>query len=280
MARRFYLLVFSALMTAATLAPHTRAATVVPQVYVTFDGTLSGTAYTLGAGELDNSFTFGGNGSVSITGGVADVPGNTDFSSGFLFSGADLVAEEGLGSLQTTNWITEAVVQFDVAAASQPDGPAPGDNDNYNHFLDVQGDTFYRFNGDDRSPKITQFGYWNGSTEPNLTTSDPPANQWLHVGLVWTAGTNTLEAFVNGASQGAVSSASPFDVSSPNIGYGFFSRFLNRSMDGKLDGVAFSTFTGAFDAGADFQLEVVPEPSTTALAVIGLVAAARLRRKK
>jgi hypothetical protein len=58
-------------------------------------------------------------------------------------------------------------------------------------------------------------------------------------------------------------------VSSPNIGYGFFSRFLNRSIDGKLDSVAFSTYAGAFDASSDFQLPVVPEPSAIALKALG-----------
>jgi hypothetical protein len=283
MTRRSYSLVYSALLTlAATLPLHAYGAAVTKQVYVTFDGTLTGVAYTLGAGEIDNSFTFTGNGSVTISAGVADIPGNVDFSSGFLFSGADLVAEESLGSLQTTNWITEAVIRLDVPVADQPDGPAPGDNDNYNHFLDVQGDTFYRFNGDDHLPKDTDFGYWNGSTQPGLTVSNPPVDHWVHVALVWTAGTNTLEAFLGGVSQGAVNSGSPFDVSNPNVGYGFFSRFLNRSMDGKLDSVAFSTYTGTFAAPTDFQLPVlaVPEPSTTALALMGFAVVARVRRKK
>jgi len=259
------LLALSAVLTLAVLAD---AASVTPQVYVTFDGVLAGNSYTLGGGEIDNSFTFGANGSVSITGGVADVPGDTDFTSGFLFSGADLVAEEVLGSLRTTNWIT-----------GQPDGPAPGDNDNYNHFLDVQGDTFYRFTGDDRPAKITQFGYWNGSEEPSAVVTDPSAGQWHHVALVWEAGTNTLEAFLDDVSQGALSSGAAFDVSSPNIGYGFFSRFLNRSFDGKLDGVAFSTFTGDFDPASDFQLSCIPEPSSIVLLTVALGGLAWVRKK-
>jgi hypothetical protein len=40
------------------------------------------------------------------------------------------------------------------------------------------------------------------------------------------------------------------------VGYGFFARFLNRAIDGKLDSVAFSTFTGAFNPATDFQLTV------------------------
>jgi hypothetical protein len=266
---------FSALVAALALAAVADAATVTPQVLVNFNGTLSGPSYTLGAGELDNSFTFGANGSVSITDGVADVPGDTDFTSGFYFSGADL----GVGPLTVQNWITEACIWLDVPVASQPDGPAPGDNDNYNHFLDVQGDTFYRFAGDNRPVKVTQFGYWNGMEEPSAVVPDPSAGQWHHAALVWTAATNTLEAFLDDVSQGSVSSAAAFDVSSPNIGYGFFSRFLNRSFDGKLDGVAFSTFTGDFDPDTDFQLSCIPEASSVVLFLIALGGLALVRKK-
>jgi hypothetical protein len=54
---------------------------------------------------------------------------------------------------------------------------------------------------------------------------------------------------------------------------------LNRSFDGKLDAVAFSTFTGDFAAGSDFQLPVVPEPTSAALLAIALGAMAMVRRK-
>jgi hypothetical protein len=255
-------------MPAAVIALVTtiNAATVTRQVYVTFDGSLAGTTYTLGPGELDNSLSFASNGAATVSGGVGDVPGNTDFTSGFYFDGPSL----GVGSLQTANWISEAVMTLDVPVAQQPDGPG-GEGDDYNHFLDVRGDLFYRFNGDGQTPKITQFGYWNGSSEPSLGTPDPTANQPHHVALVWTAATNQLEAFLDGASQGAVSSASPFEVPSRNVGYGFFSRFLNRAMDGKLDAVAFSTFDGAFNPATDFQLRVIPEPHSIVLIVIGFL---------
>jgi adhesin HecA-like repeat protein len=255
------------LSAALALASSASAAAVTQQVLVNFDGSLAGTTYTLGAGEIDNTGgTFGSNGSASISGGVADIPGNVDLTSGFYFDGPSL----GLaGGLTGNSWITEACMLLDVPVASQPDGPG-GEGDDYNHFLDVQGDTFYRFNGDGNNPKISQFGYWDGASEPTMTTSDPSANQYHHVALVWTAGTNSLEAFLDGASQGSVSTGSPFDVSSRNVGYGFFSRFLNRAIDGHLDAVAFSTYTGTFDPASDFQLACVPEPSSLALLTIAL----------
>jgi Concanavalin A-like lectin/glucanases superfamily/PEP-CTERM motif len=268
----------SALAAALTFAVAVRAASVTPQVLVNFDGSLAGNVYTLGAGELDNSFTFGANGSVSIAGGVADVPGDVDLSSGFLFSGADLVSEQALGSLKTTNWITEALYMPDVPAASQPS--PDGNTNNYgNHFLDVQGDTFYRYDGFGRTPKITDFGYWDGGAEDVEPAGEPTVGVFNHVALVWNASTNTVEAYLNGVSQGTASTGSAFDVSSPNIGYGFFSRFLNRAVDGKYDAVAFSTFTGTFDAASDFQLAVVPEPGSIALLTIALGGLALVRRK-
>ena len=174
--RLFWIVPCLALTMVIALAPAAGAATVTKQVLVNFGGSLTGTAYTLGPGELDNSFSFASNGSASISGGVADLPGSTDLTSGFYFDGPSL----GLGSLQTVNWISEAVMSLDVPVAQQPDGPG-GEGDDYNHFLDVRGDLFYRFNGDGQNPKITQFGYWNGSTEPSMTTSDPSANQMHHV---------------------------------------------------------------------------------------------------
>jgi hypothetical protein len=95
---------------------------------------------------------------------------------------------------------------------------------------------------------------------------------------VWNSGTNTLSAYLNGAPQGSVS-GNPFEVPSVNVGYGFFSRtgFLNRAIDGKLDAVAFSTYTGTFVPGTDFQLPV-PEPSSLLLLTISIFAlASRVR---
>jgi hypothetical protein len=222
-------------------------------VHVNFSGSLAGTTYTLGPGELDTTGTFQGNGAATVSGGVADIP--TD-SSGFFFNSTSL------GNLRTQNWITEARINLDVPVASQPNGAQP-----FNHFLDVQGDTFYRF---DSSPKVTRFGYWDGTNEPTMITANPAAGSYSHVALVWNSGTNTLSAYLNGAPQGSVS-GNPFEVPSVNVGYGFFSRtgFMNRAIDGKLDGVAFSTFTGAFNAVTDFQLQV-PEPSSLLLLTISM----------
>ncbi|MGD9634805.1 MAG: alpha-L-fucosidase [Pirellulales bacterium] len=237
----------AAVLTIVFLAPNgVQGAAVTRQVFVHFNGTLTpGNAYMLGAGEIDVTGTFRKNGAATITGGVADVPGNVDATSGFLFNAATLP------SLTATNWVSEAILIPDVPTASQ--------SGTFNHLLDVQGDLFYRYNGNGAG-KISQIGYWNGSSEPTSTVPSLPTAQYSHIALTWTAATHTLTGFLNGVSVGSVSSASVFATPSTNVGYGFFARtgFLNRAFDGKLEAVAFSTYTGAFNPGfgpgLDFQL--------------------------
>jgi alpha-L-fucosidase len=244
--RGWFAPVAAALTIVGLLLTSARGATVTRQLFVHFNGTLtSGNAYALGAGEIDVTGTFRKNGSATIVGGVADVPGNVDATSGFLFNAASLA------SLTTTDWVSEAILIPDVPNANQPG--------TFNHLLDVQGDLYFRLNGNGAS-KITQLGYWNGSSEPTTVVSNLPAGRTSHVALTWTAATRTLTGYVDGVSVGSVSSASAFATPSTNVGYGLFARsgFQNRAFDGKLDAVAFSTYSGTFNpgygAGFDFQL--------------------------
>ena len=237
----------------AVVAESIRAATVTRQLYVRFNGGLpGGNAYALGPGELDVTGTFRRNGAATIALGVADIPGNVNASSGFFFNAATLPA------LTTTNWVAEAVLVPDVPLASQPGA--------FNRFIDVEGDVFFRFNGNGM-PKITQFGYWDGSTEPTITTPELLTNRYSHTALTWNAATRRLEAFIDGVSLGAVSTGNVFAAPSTNVGFGFFARtgFMNRAFDGKLAGIAFSTFTGTFNPGFgpefDFQLDPNDAPS-------------------
>lgn len=241
-----------------------QAATVTRQVFINFNGTLpSGNTYTLGPGELDVTGTFRKNGSATIAGGVADVPGNVNATSGFLFSSASLP------SLTTASWISEAVLVPDVPASGQPGA--------FNHFLDVRGDLFFRYNGNTAAPKFTQFGFYDGSTEPNRTTPDLSTDQYSHVALVWNAGARTLEGYIDGVSQGTLSTGNVFATPSVNVGYGFFARtgFLNRAFDGKLASVAFSTYSGAFSPGfglgGDFQLDPTDTPALVLELVVNTV---------
>jgi len=269
-----------AVLALATIATAPARAVVTPRVLINFNGTLTGAIYNLAPGEIDQSLSFAANGSATVAGGLGDVPGNLDpttagpgnveglgttTGSGFYFYGNLL----GLGSLTAQNWISEALVRLDVPVNSQPA--------TFNHFLDIQGDTFYRF--DSPPNKITRFGYWDGSSEPTATTAGLSNTNFSHVALVWNAASSSLEGFLNGVSQGVLD-ANNFDVSSPRVGYGFFARFYNRGIDGKLDGVAFSTFTGAFNGPSDFRLPIaVPEPSCIALSALALGFVNLVRRK-
>jgi hypothetical protein len=241
-----------------------QAATVTRQVYINFDGTLTGgNTYALGPGELDVTGTFRKNGGASIAGGVADVPGNLNAASGFVFSSATLPA------LTTTNWISEALVLPDVPAAAQPG--------TFNHLLDVRGDLFYRYNGNTAAPKFMHYGFYDGSTETSDTTPELSTTQYSHVALAWNASTRTLQGFVDGVSQGTLSTGNVFATPSVNVGYGFFARtgFMNRAIDGKLDAVAFSTYTGTlnpgFGTGFDFQLDPADAPSLALELVVNTI---------
>lgn len=227
------------------------AATVTPQVRVGFGGVLSNFTYSLGAGELDATGSFAANGSATIANGMADLPGDQDSTSGFYFNSSNL------GSLATQNWLAEVVLSPDVVTANQPGA--------FNNFIDIQGDTYFRFNGNGQV-KAPEFGFYDGTEEHVDTTVAPvPADRSGHLALTWVAATNTLEAFVNGVSQGTVTSTVPFTEPNTRVGFGFFGRdgFIGRAIDGQLDAVAFSTFTGAFNPASDFQLNA-PAPKLTA----------------
>src|SRR5262249_628064 len=137
------------------------------------------------------------------------------------------------------------------------------------------------YDGFGQNPKIVDFGYYASGPdqEPKQTVPDLPLDSFSHVALVWNAGTKTLSGYLNGVSQGSVSSGANFGVSRPNVGYGFFSRFLDRAVDGKLDAVAFSTFSGDFNPATDLQLTGVPEPATFLLLTIALGGLALVRKK-
>ena len=232
------------------LAP---AATVSRKLFVSFDGTLSGgNSYNLGPGELDVTGSFRKNGGATVATSVADIPGNVSASSGFLFDSS------ALGALTTQSWVTEAVLLPDVPASSQPG--------TFNHFLDVQGDVFFRYNSNGPQKNV-QYGFWDGSSEPTDNTPDLSTTLYSHVALVWNASSRSMQGFINGVSQGTLSTGNYFATPNTNIGYGFFARngFLNRAFDGKLASVAFSTFTGAFNpgfgTGFDFQLDPSGAPA-------------------
>ena len=241
----------------APAAASSGATTYTNQLLVTFAGSLSGTAYTPGAGEVDNTGTFKANGTPTIVLGKAQLDGGTS-NDGFDFN------PTSLGALTTQNWVAEAILSFDAFETGQ------------RTMIDVQGDTDFRVNN---SANGLEANFWDGPpANPNITASLPTTGATAHYALVWNASTNVLTTYIDGTSIGSTSGSGAFATSdATNVSFGYFGRsgFDNRSIDGSLDAVSFSTFTGAFDASRDFA---IPEPSTFALLGLGLLAFLPRRR--
>ena len=232
------------------------ATTYTNQVLVRFDGSVSGSSYTLGTGEVDTTGSFKANGTPTINLGTASLDGGTS-NDGFDFN------PTSLGALTTQNWVAEAILSFDTFQTGQ------------RTIIDVQGDTDIRVNNNGNGLEAL---YWDGSTtNPVLTASLPSTGTFIHYALVWDAATTSLTAYIDGVSIGTSDHGTFATPDTSNVSFGYFGRatFDDRSIDGSLDAVAFSTFTGTFDPGSDFT---IPEPSALWLAGLGLLPLLRRRR--
>ncbi len=217
------------------------AATLDPAVLVRFNGSVSGTTYTLGVGEFDDTSSFKANGTPTISAGTASLDGGTS-NDGFDFN------PTSLGTLTTQNWVAEAIISFDAFESGQ------------RTMIDVQGDTDLRVHS---TPTNLQAGYWDGSTFGSVTTPIPATGTSAHYALVWDAAASSLTAYVNGVSIGTVNNNAYAVPDASNVSFGYLGRsgFDNRSIDGLIDSVSFATFTGtAFDPATDFQLFTPPPP--------------------
>lgn len=226
------------------------AATLNPVVRVHFDGSVSGTTYTLAPGEFDTTGTFKASATPTIAAGVAALDGGTNVN-GTAQDGFDF-NPTSLGALTTQNWVAESIVSFDVITSG------------FRTLIDVQGDCDFRVNN---AATLLEALYWDGSTDgPVLTTPLPALGTFVHYALVWNAAATSLTAYVNGVAIGTTDHATFAVPDASNVSFGYFGRggFDNRGIDGSLDGVAFATFTGTFDPDADFQL-FTPAPPITGL---------------
>lgn len=218
------------------------------KLLVNFDGTLDGTTYTLGEGEIDVTSTFKANGVPNVSNGVATLnPGNEMGPDGFDINPGTL------GSLTTQNWVAETVVTYQSTGT----GTTPV-------LIDVQGDTNLRLR-DLLNDNVLQLFYWNGSAVQQQFAALPPTGVKVHLALAWNAGTATLTGYVNGVSIGSLS-AGGFATPDPStLSFGYFGRtgFEGRGIDGILDAVAFQTGTAAFNPATGFLLEI-PQAQTFA----------------
>jgi hypothetical protein len=233
---------YTVLLAILSIAGTSYASTVLTQqLLINFDGSIVGDTYTLGAGEVDTTGTFAGSSSPTISGGFADLTGGTD---GFQINATSL------GTLTTQNWVAETLVSFDSFGGGQLT------------VMDVQGDTSFRINN---AGTLLEANYWDGGTGGSVTAALPSTGTEVHLAYVWDAAATSLTAYVDGISIGTIDNNAFATPDTNNISFGYFGRsgFEGRGIDGQLNGVAFSTFTGTFDEVSDFQL--VPEPSTYAL---------------
>ena len=209
---------------------------------VNFDGTLDGTVYTPGPGEIDVTNTFKSNGTPSLSGGLATLnPGNENGPDGFDINPAIL------GSLVTQNWVAEVLLTYQSTGAGG-EGTTPV-------LIDVLGDCNLRLR-DEADNNVLQMFYWNGSSAQQQFAPLPPSGTKVHIAYAWDAGAGTLTGYVNGVSFGS-SNGGPFATpDSTNVSFGYFGRngFTGRGIDGVLDAVAFQTGTATFNPTNDFLI--------------------------
>lgn len=213
------------------------------QLLIRFDGSLDGTVYTLGEGEIDTTATFKANGVPTLSNGVATLnPGNENGPDGFDINPA------GLGNLTTQNWVAEAVLTYQSSGSVETTPVV----------MDVQGDCNIRLR-DEADAQVLQMFYWNGSSVQQRYTALPPSGVRVHIAYSWDAGTTTLTGYVNGvpfASAPGGAFTTP-DVSTLSFGYFGRTNFEGRGIDGTLDAVAFQTGTATFNPATDFR--ILPE---------------------
>lgn len=216
--------------------------TLTERLHILFNGSVSGSVYTLGSGETDTTGTFKANGSPTITAGAAALDGSaaTDANAdGFSFN------PSSLGSLTGQNWVAESIVSFDAFGGGQ------------RTIIDVLGDTDFRINNAGTS---LQAGYWDGSTFGSVSPALPALATPVHLALVWDAAATSLTAYVDGVSVGTVNNNAFATPDTTNVSFGYLGRsgLVGRGIDGSLDSVSFSTFTGAFAPANDFRLFTPP----------------------
>lgn len=227
-------------LSAATLLLTFPAHAVTTNLLINFDGSIAGNSYTLAAGEVDTTGTFGGNDFPSVNGGEADLGGGSD---GFQ------IDPTSIGALTTTDWVAETMVSFDTFGGGQLT------------IIDVQGDTDLRISNDGSALEV---GYWDGSTWEGRSAALPSAGTPVHLALVWNASASSLTAYVDGTSIGTVDNNTFATPDAGSLSFGYLGRtgHEGRGIDGQLAAVSFATSGSAIQV-EDFLL--LPEPSTYAL---------------
>lgn len=239
-----------------------------PLLKVEFKGSLSGTSYTLGPGEVD------------VTGTFAALQGTEVISNQFAILSA---AAGGQGFSVTNNIVdkgnrpeTNFIVEM-VFAPTLGTGQGVGQNNNYADIFSI-GSIYYSVAN--HSDAVFVLGYTSPTTYrlgmdallgtgANSSGSDLPAAGVLnHIALVYVLGpsrtNNLVRYYLNGNL--IVDDVAPDNGASASVGsvYATFgqavpgSSFIPRGLDGILGGVAYSTFSGVFSPRFNFQIARPP----------------------
>lgn len=211
------------------------------KLLVNFNGTLAGTVYTLGQGEVDQTLTFKANGAPNISNGLATInPGNEGGQDGFD------IDPNSLGDLRTQNWVAETLVTYQASGVPTENSPV---------VMDVQGDCNLRL-GEQNNAAALQMFYWNGSSGQQSLPPLPPNGVKVHLAFSWNASTATLTGYINGVSFGSISNGPFATPDMSNLSFGYFGRssFEGRGIDGVLDAVAFQAGTATFNPATGFLI--------------------------
>jgi hypothetical protein len=228
-------------------------AAVTTRMDIGFDGSLSGSAYTLGANELLNSGSFSSNGTPTISGGTAKLDGSAENdinADGFKYI-------TGI-SLTTTSFFVE--VRFKMDSITTPTNTT-------DNLVSIGSANDLRYvNGN------FQFGYnVNTASSINLSAVAPVVGQYRDFGVVWDATAKQFSVWEGVNLLGSSNSGSPYNSYGPpdNINFGWFdlNAFTGRGANSTFDRVALSTYTGAF---SPTSFLFVPEASTTILCLSSL----------
>ncbi len=243
-------------------------AVVNPLLKVDFKGTLSGTSYTLGPGEVD------------VTGTFAALQGTETISNQFALLSA---AAMGQGFSVTNNIVDNGnrpemnfIIEMVFAPTPGMDQGA-GQNNNDADIFSI-GSIYYSDNN--HSDAIFALGYTSPTiyrlgmdallgTGANSSGSDvPTAGVLNHIAVVYILGpgrtNNILRYYLNGNL--IVEDVAPDNGASASAGsvYATFgqavpgSSFIPRGLDGLLGGLAYSTFSGVFSPNYNFQISLPP----------------------
>ncbi|NQT40267.1 MAG: PEP-CTERM sorting domain-containing protein [Planctomycetes bacterium] len=267
--RSIGLVLVSVMLFWGLLAGSAGAATVTPQVLVNFDGTISGTTYTLGAGELDTTGSFAASRNAQVVSGGQGFlnhmfTGGSQGGEGFFFNGPAF----NTGGTPNTDWIME-MRWTPTAGYNQSHGQAGS----LASMLAQGGHGTLRYVSPTPSPSTVQTNYWDGGTDHSFNAATTPtAGVANHAAVVFDNAANRQDYYLNGVLIGSAGGGTPNPVNSNDL-FGFGQEIHPattgqvRGTHGFVDAVAFSTFTGAFAPGSDFQLDTAQGTAASSIGV-------------